>query len=179
MEEWKLITDYPNYQVSNFGRIKNIKFNKLLNPCSDGYYMNVVLSNEGKQKTFRVHKLVAYYFCENINNYICVDHKDLNKLNNHADNLRWVSFSVNMYNQPKRTVDKCSSSFKGVCKTKDGKYIAYININKKTKYLGRFKTELEAAEEYNKYAMEYLGEYIITNNIIPRLDIINNIVIAN
>lgn len=178
MEIWQTIEDYPNYQISNLGHIKNIKFNKLLSPCSDGYYMNIVLSHEGNQKTHRVHKLVAKYFCENLNEYKCVDHKNLNKLDNRAENLRWVSFSGNMYNQSKRTPEKCSSPFKGVCKTKDGKFIAYININKTTKYLGRFKTELEAAEEYNKHAIEYLGDFIIKNDIMPRLDIINNIVIA-
>lgn len=26
MEIWKTITDYPNYQVSNYGNVKNIRF---------------------------------------------------------------------------------------------------------------------------------------------------------
>lgn len=30
MEIWKTITDYPNYQVSNDGNVKNIRFNRIL-----------------------------------------------------------------------------------------------------------------------------------------------------
>lgn len=30
MEIWKTITDYPNYQVSNYGNVKNIRFNRIL-----------------------------------------------------------------------------------------------------------------------------------------------------
>ena len=29
MEIWKTITDYPNYQVSNYGNVKNIRFNRI------------------------------------------------------------------------------------------------------------------------------------------------------
>ena len=32
MEEYKNIIDFPNYQVSNLGNVKNIKTNKLLKP---------------------------------------------------------------------------------------------------------------------------------------------------
>lgn len=30
MEIWKTITDYPNYQVSNYGNVKNIRFNRIV-----------------------------------------------------------------------------------------------------------------------------------------------------
>lgn len=30
MEIWKTITDYPNYQVSNYGNVKNIRFNNII-----------------------------------------------------------------------------------------------------------------------------------------------------
>lgn len=29
MEEWKVISDYPNYSVSNFGNVRNYKTGKL------------------------------------------------------------------------------------------------------------------------------------------------------
>lgn len=35
MEIWKTITDYPNYQVSNYGNVKNIRFN--------GYKDNIIV----------------------------------------------------------------------------------------------------------------------------------------
>lgn len=42
-----------------------------------------------------VHRLVAQAFCPNPNNYTIVDHIDSNKLNNHADNLQWVTAEIN------------------------------------------------------------------------------------
>lgn len=35
MEIWKTITDYPNYQVSNYGNVKNIRFNRILRSGKD------------------------------------------------------------------------------------------------------------------------------------------------
>lgn len=42
-----------------------------------GYY-DVALSKNGKQKFFRVNRLVAQAFIPNPNNYPCVNHKDEN-----------------------------------------------------------------------------------------------------
>lgn len=39
MEIWKTITDYPNYQVSNYGNVKNIRFNRILK-CTITPYSN-------------------------------------------------------------------------------------------------------------------------------------------
>lgn len=43
IENWKTIDNFSNYQVSDLGRIKNIKLNKLLNGAIDifGYRMLV------------------------------------------------------------------------------------------------------------------------------------------
>lgn len=41
MEIWKTITDYPNYQVSNYGNVKNIRFYKYY-----GYNVRFGYSND-------------------------------------------------------------------------------------------------------------------------------------
>lgn len=41
MEIWKTITDYPNYQVSNYGNVKNIRFNRILKCTITPYGYNV------------------------------------------------------------------------------------------------------------------------------------------
>ena len=45
----------------------------------------------------RVGRLVATYFCENVNpkEFTVVDHKDGNKLNDNYTNLEWCSISMN------------------------------------------------------------------------------------
>jgi len=46
--EWKTITDYPNYQISNCGLIKNKKENFLKSRDNNHGYEIVNLCNEGK-----------------------------------------------------------------------------------------------------------------------------------
>lgn len=97
-EIWKPIKDFEgHYQVSNFGRVKSIKFGKeiiLKQNIRRGYYY-VGLSKNGKVKYFQVHRLVAEAFLPNTDNLPQVNHKDENKLNNNVDNLE---FCDNKYN---------------------------------------------------------------------------------
>jgi hypothetical protein len=91
MEEWQIISEYPNYDVSNFGNIKNNKTGKTLKQCIKGGYCNISLVNGFNQKTYKVHRLVAIAFIENIEKKSDVNHKDKNKLNNNISNLEWMT----------------------------------------------------------------------------------------
>lgn len=96
-EKWKNITDYEElYQVSNLGKIKNVKRNKIKKATlnKDGYYV-VKLSKNNKKKVYLIHRLVAKEFIENKNNYDIVNHKDENKINNKAENLEWCTTKYN------------------------------------------------------------------------------------
>ena len=97
MEIWKEIPDYEGlYWVSNQGRAKN-KYNKLLKLGTDGKgYMKIWLTKDGKQKSFRFHRLVATLFIPNPNNLPEVNHIDENKANNCATNLEWCTRSYNV-----------------------------------------------------------------------------------
>ena len=92
------IKNYPNYAISNKNNlVLNIKTGRVLKPCKDNHgYLMVVIHNNGKRKTFKVHRLVAEHFIDNPDNKRCVNHKDGNKLNNDAPNLEWVTDSENM-----------------------------------------------------------------------------------
>ena len=104
MEIWKDIKDYQGlYMVSNYGRVKSLKDNhgnyreKILRLRTDKHgYKKVSLYKNGKPKTYKVHRLVASAFIENLNNYPYINHRDENSSNNHVSNLEWCTHEYNI-----------------------------------------------------------------------------------
>lgn len=95
MEEiWKDIAGYEGlYQVSNLGRVKNIKSGIILKPAKNSAgYLHVHLTGN---KHYYLHRLVALAFIPNPHNYPEVNHKDENKENNCVDNLEWADRKYN------------------------------------------------------------------------------------
>lgn len=96
-ELWRNIAWYKGmYQVSSFGRIRSFKYNlpRILKPrINRRWYLYINLSDNGKYRSFTVHRLVAKEFLWK--SKLTVNHKDCNKLNNRVDNLEWISFNNN------------------------------------------------------------------------------------
>ena len=96
MEEWKDIKGYEgSYQVSNEGRIRNIKRDKILSNLNVNGYMAINLHKNGVMKQYKIHRLVAEAFIPNPNSLPQVNHKDECKTNNVWTNLEWCD---NRYN---------------------------------------------------------------------------------
>ena len=70
------------------------------NPKDRYMSVNISLKDEmgrtTKQIKYYTHRLVAECFVKNPENLTEIDHIDSNKLNNHAENLRWISRKGNM-----------------------------------------------------------------------------------
>lgn len=113
-EVWKSIQGYEGYyEVSNLGRIKSLArpvykrdgtFHRYKNETikkpklsKDGY-LNITLCVNCKNRSFGIHRLVAEAFvpkpftCEELE----VNHKDLDRTNNYASNLEWVTHQENV-----------------------------------------------------------------------------------
>jgi hypothetical protein len=88
---------FPNYKIAKDGNIYSVRFKKLLKQQinSDGYKIISIVNNNYK-KTCLVHRLVAEHFIAKIAGKDQVNHKDLNKLNCHVDNLEWVTGQENI-----------------------------------------------------------------------------------
>ena len=90
-EVWKKIVNYPNYEVSNLGNVRNSN-GKVLKPIlKEKGYLQVQLYYQNKKKKFSVHRLVAQAFIPNPNNYTQVNHRNGIKKDNKVCNLEWCS----------------------------------------------------------------------------------------
>lgn len=86
----------PNYSVTTDGEVYSHLTDIFLKPGIDSKgYPIVVLCNNGKTKTTRIHRMVAETYIPNPENKPQVNHKDGNRANNHLDNLEWVTYKEN------------------------------------------------------------------------------------
>ena len=84
------------------------KYNVLKQQIKRGY-ATVNLYNNGKMKTFSVHRLVAEAFLENPKGYPEINHLDEDKKNNRLSNLEWSTSSLNS----KHSIHKTTGSKNG------------------------------------------------------------------
>lgn len=101
-EIWKRIEWSPDFEISNYGRIKSYKRDKIngillkLRVDHKGY-ITIQLPNiyTEKHKRTGVHRLVAEAFIPNPENKPEVNHIDENKENNYYKNLNWMTSKEN------------------------------------------------------------------------------------
>lgn len=162
-EIWKDVFGYEGlYQVNNCGNVKslsrtitkgNITYvtkDRILKQSIDSVgYPYVNLSDYKKQKTFRVHQLVAVAFLNHTpdkHKGLVINHIDGNKLNNITTNLQLITNKKNTSTDRKNKTSK----YTGVSWHKQSnKWLAQFKENGTTKYLGTFETEEEARDAYN------------------------------
>lgn len=100
-EIWKIIDEYPDYEVSDLGRVRravaaNYPAGRELKPDRQkAGYLRVTLCSGGQAKRFLVHRLVAYAFVDGWMEGMHVSHLDGDPANNSASNLAWQTPSQN------------------------------------------------------------------------------------
>jgi hypothetical protein len=135
--------DWMKYTTS--AKIGEVDFNKL--KINKGYRLITIQIKGLKQKTVRIHQLVASAFLDYKfqGHKLVVDHIDSNQLNNNLDNLRVISHRENI-SKEKNLKRKFPV---GVYFEKSrNKYRASIFINYKQNTLGYFNTPEEASNAY-------------------------------
>jgi hypothetical protein len=160
---WKKIDDY-DYSINELAQIRNDLTGRILkNQMNDKGYFNIVLFKDGKKKHFRIHRLLCKCFKDDFSDELFVDHINKDKLDNRLENLRMVTKAQN--NKNRDSYKDSSSKYKGVYFDKNNnKWKASITINYKQIYIGRYQTELEAAQAYNNYIDQNNLQYYSKNN---------------
>ena len=105
-EIWVEAYEFPNYEVSNLGRVRNARTEKVLKIGHDASAYNMVRLYYGKKKyTRRLGRLIWASF----NNCACkhtIDHKDKNALNDKLDNLHCIPLEDQYKNRKNKQEQK-------------------------------------------------------------------------
>lgn len=103
-ENWKQITEFPKYKVSNLGNVYSYYAQKILKAHTNGRgYLQLSLYKNKKKYNAVIHRLVLENFIGppppedfRIGRIKECNHIDGNKLNNNIDNLEWITHHENM-----------------------------------------------------------------------------------
>lgn len=113
-----------------------------------GYVYAWITKNGMRKQLFLHHAVIGRKSgCE-------TDHINQNKLDNRIENLRNISRTENLQNLPKRR-DNTSGQVGVVWYPKNKKFVAKINVNKTSIYLGIFTKKEDAIQSYLAAKKEY------------------------
>ena len=142
----------------DYDLVSQYRWNPYWSKKAKTFYATASIKKNDKWVTMMMHRLIL-----KPDNSESVDHRNHNGLINTRSNIRVVTHQQNMMNRQSQIG---SSRYKGVSWYKVyKKWIAYIKINGKLKYLGYYYNETDAALAYNEKAKELFGEYAYPNNV--------------
>jgi len=149
------LVDDSDYEYLNQFKWHSIKTER------KGYYVGRSVKVGKKYRNTSMHIKIM-----NTRKGMEVDHKDGNGLNNQKNNLRICNRTQNCQNRKK--IKNCSSKYKCVGWHKGlNLWVAKLKSNGKSKHLGCFDTELEAAIIANIAMRKYHGEFARPNVLTP------------
>lgn len=141
---------FENYSVSNYGRIKNNKTNKILKPkITDEGYMNISLTNKENRPNIPIHRLVCEYFNKKANDDDnVVNHINEIKYDNYYKNLEWVNIEKNNQHSKNISINMLDDN-KNIIKT----FSSYTNAYKylKLEYSGGIQKQMKKGRKSYGY----------------------------
>ena len=137
---------------------KKVGFHK-----SDKGYHYIKINYNGKRYIIAEHRVI-WALSKNQWPEHTIDHIDNNKSNNKMKNLRSATVAENNKNKP--STKNSTSKYKGITwKSKENKWYVAVRVYGKSKHLGIFYDEVDAAIAYNQAAKKYHGDFAYINII--------------
>lgn len=91
MENWRVLTNFPGYEGSDEGRIRNIKTQRILKTHTDNRgYVRICLRKDNHQHTVKAARVLAETFLGERPG-LDVSYRDFDRSNLDIENLEWRS----------------------------------------------------------------------------------------
>lgn len=172
VETWRAVVGHEGrYEVSDHGNVRSLNYNRrgrmqLLRPTINPLgYRGVDLNRDGKRQPRLVPHLVAIAFVPNPDNLKTVDHKNRDRADDRAVNLRWADRSTQSHNQNRKRNN--TSGIKGISWIQGmGRWQAKIHHKGET--YRRIFRDISEAIGYLRATRDFLGIGDVYNN--PDLD---------
>lgn len=103
-EEWKICTVYPEYSVSNMGRVRITDSKEIVRTKHSGKFLCVKISNY----ILNLHTLVGELFIPNPEFKSYVRHINGNTKDNRVENLEWAKRNNGTVGRPKKVQNESS-----------------------------------------------------------------------
>ena len=141
VETFVKIEGFENYEVSNLGKVRNIKSGRIIKPSlNKNGYLRIWLCENNKKKYLYLHRIIATAFIDNSEEKPCVNHIDENKTNNDLSNLEWCTERENAIHGT-RTKRAAEKHFKKV-----------IQLDLNENVLNEFESMKQAEQETGVFA---------------------------
>ena len=110
-ETWAAVAEFPSYEVSNLGRVRRFVTGRILaQTVMPAGYRACSLWERNIGHTRLVHRLVAVAFYPGNVENTEVNHRNLDKGDNRAENLEWVSRSENLLHRARHGIGRGSDN---------------------------------------------------------------------
>jgi len=150
IKEWFTYKDGGLYWRQTSG-CRGIKGRRAGRVCLRGYR-----DIKFRQRIYKEHRLVFMLFWGYVPAQL--DHRNRIKHDNRIENLRGCNSSLNSGNEIIRKTN--TSGYRGVSRTKSGRWMARLGIKGGRRYIGTFGTKLEAINAFNARAKEVFGDFV-------------------
>ena len=148
-EEFRTIENFPNYQVSNFGYVRNMTTNEILTPVIDKIGDALITIQNDKMKyTTYVKRFVADAFIPNLDpSKLFIINLDKNKSNNHFSNL--------IRSKTRQIVQRNNTSGYNNVFKKGNKWIVSITVDFQKHHFGTFNNKDDAIKARKNAEIKY------------------------